>query len=140
VAREGFGAEGEEPPFSQGALFDFRQRLIEHGLDQRLLERTVEFARETGVFDWKKVPKKLRVAVDSSPLRGAGRVEEPINLLAHAARKLVAHVADLHGLPNEFVVDEMGIPFPARSGRERPESATQADRFDGTMGSKNLLR
>lgn len=104
---------GDEPPFSQGALFDFRQRLIEHELDQRLLERTVELARETGVCDWKKVPKKLRVVVDSSPLRGAGRVEDTINLLAHAARKIVALVADRQGVPHELVVDEMGIPLLA---------------------------
>lgn len=104
---------GEEPPFSQGALFDFRQRLIEHGLDKRLLERTVELARESGIFDWKQVPKELRVVVDSSPLRGAGRVEDTITLLAHAARKIVAVVADRAGLPHELVVDEMGIPLLA---------------------------
>lgn len=104
---------GEEPPFSQGALFNFRQRLIEHKLDKRLLERTIELARETGAFDWKKVPKKLRVVVDSSPLRGAGRVEDTVNLLAHAARKIVAHVAQRAGLPQELVVDDMGIPLLA---------------------------
>lgn len=110
---------GKEPPFSQGALFDFRQRLIEHELDKRLLERTVELARESGAFDWKKVPKKLRVVVDSSPLRGAGRVEDSINLLAHAARKIVALVADREGLPHELVVDEMGIPLLAEPSIKR---------------------
>src|SRR5260370_25108692 len=29
-------------PFSQGALFNFRHRLIAHNLDRRLLERTIE--------------------------------------------------------------------------------------------------
>lgn len=41
-------------------------------------------------FDWKKLPKPLRVAIDSAPLEGAGRVEDRINLLAHAARKQCA--------------------------------------------------
>jgi len=104
---------GDEPPFSQGALFDFRERLMKHDLDRRLLERTVELARESGAFDWKKVPKKLRVAVDSSPLRGAGRVEDTINLLAHAAFKIVMHVAEIRGRPAELVVDELGIPLLA---------------------------
>ncbi|MEI7705888.1 MAG: hypothetical protein WCK73_14970, partial [Deltaproteobacteria bacterium] len=36
------------------------------------LERTIEFARATSEFDWKKLPKTLRVAIDSSPLEGAG--------------------------------------------------------------------
>ena len=68
-------------PFSQGSLHDFRQRLIAHDLDRRLLERTAELAKETGAFDYKKIPKTLRVAADSKPLQGAGRVEDTINLL-----------------------------------------------------------
>ncbi len=65
------------PAFSQGALFAFRERLIEHDMDRRLLERTAELARTTKGFDAKKLPKTLRVAIDSSPLEGAGRVEDP---------------------------------------------------------------
>ncbi len=64
----------EDAPFSQGALYDFRQRFIEHDMDRKLLERTRELAKRTGAFDFKKLPKKLDVAVDSSPLTGAGRV------------------------------------------------------------------
>lgn len=36
------------------------------------MERTVELAKKTDGFDPKKLPKSLRVAVDSSPLEGAG--------------------------------------------------------------------
>ena len=79
----------DTPAFSQGALVDFRDRLIRADMDRRLLERTVELARETGGFDWRKLPRSLRVAVDSSPFEGAGRVEDTFNLLGHAARKLV---------------------------------------------------
>jgi hypothetical protein len=84
-----------EPIFSQGGLQQFRERLIAAGLDQRLLERTVELARSSGAFDWKKLPKTVRVALDSSPLEGAGRVEDTVNLLAHAGRKIVACAAGL---------------------------------------------
>ena len=56
-----------EPAFSQGALLDFRHRLIRHDMDRRLLERTVELARKTKGFDWKKLPQTLRVAIDSAP-------------------------------------------------------------------------
>lgn len=83
------------PAFSQGALVDYRDRLIRADMDRRLLERTVELARETGGFDWRKLPRSLRVAVDSSPFEGAGRVEDTFNLLGHAARKLVRCVARL---------------------------------------------
>jgi len=76
----------EKPAFSQGTLCEFRNRLIAHEMDRRLLERTVELARQSKIFDWRKLPKTLRVGMDSSPLEGAGRVEDTINLLAHAAR------------------------------------------------------
>jgi len=83
------------PAFSQGAMVDFRDRLIRADMDRRLLERTVELARETDGFDWRKLPRSLRVAVDSSPFEGAGRVEDTFNLLGHAARNLVRCVAKL---------------------------------------------
>jgi hypothetical protein len=99
-----------KPAFSQGALCDFRHRLIRHDMDRRLLERTVELARKTKGFDWKKLPKTLRVAVDSAPLAGAGRVEDTVNLLGHAARKVVACVAAMLDWPVERVCGEAGIP------------------------------
>ncbi len=100
-----------EPPFSQGALQGFRERLIAHDMDRRVLERTVELAKATKEFDWKKLPKTLRVAIDSSPLEGAGRVEDTINLLAHAGRKVVECAAGLLEWPMERVCREAGIPL-----------------------------
>jgi hypothetical protein len=99
-----------EPAFSQGALHDFRHRLVRHDMDRRLLERTVELARKTQGFDWKKLPKTLRVAIDSAPLEGAGRVEDTFNLLGHAARHVVACVATLLGWTVDRVCAEAGIP------------------------------
>jgi hypothetical protein len=84
-----------EPAFSQGTLCSFRGRLIHHEMDRRLLERTVELARRTKGFDANKLPKTLRVAIDSCPLEGAGKVEDTINLLGHAARKIVDCAAEL---------------------------------------------
>ena len=101
----------KEPAFSQGALFDFRERLIRHEMDRRFLERTVEVARQSKAFDWKKLPKDLRIAMDSSPLVGAGKVEDTVNLLAHAARKVVQCVATLLKWPVERVAREAGIPL-----------------------------
>lgn len=60
--------DDDAPAFSQGGLQQLRERLIHHEKDRRLLERTIELARETRSFDWKKLPKDLRVAVDSRPL------------------------------------------------------------------------
>ena len=102
-----------EPAFSQGTLCAFRARVIHHDMDRRLLERTVELARRTKEFDWKKLPKELRVAVDSMPLEGAGRVEDTINLLAHAARKAIVCVAGLLELKPGFVASVGGMPLLA---------------------------
>ena len=92
-----------EEAFSQGALEEFRQRLIRHDMDRVLLEKTIALARTTQAFDYRKLPKDLRIAIDSSPLEGAGRVEDTVNLLAHAGRKIVDCGADLLSWPREHM-------------------------------------
>jgi hypothetical protein len=101
----------DKPAFSQGAFQEFRQRIIRADLDQRLLERTVALARETGAFDYTKLPKTLRVAMDSMPLEGAGRVEDTINLLAHAGRKVVSCAARLLDISPEELCGKAGAPL-----------------------------
>lgn len=105
----------DEPAFSQGALSDFRRRLIRHDMDRRLLERTVALAERTGAFDPKKLPKELRVAIDSMPLEGAGRVEDTLNLLAHAARKVISAAASVLQRRAEDVAREAGAPMLVES-------------------------
>jgi hypothetical protein len=100
---DGLGAE--EPLFSQGALFDFRMRLIGTGMDQRLLERTVELARARGGFD----AKPLRLALDSSPLWGHGRVEDTFNWLGHAAHHVIACLAELTRHEVASVQEQSGL-------------------------------
>jgi len=109
------GEKGDEPAFSQGGLQQFRERLIRHDMDLRLLERTVEVAKKTSAFDWKKLPKTLRVGVDSRPLEGAGRVEDTINLLGHAGRKVVECVAAVLETDAEEVCQQAGAPLLAKS-------------------------
>lgn len=103
--------EEDEPAFSQGGLQQFRERLIAHELDRRLLERTIEVAKETKAFDYKKTPKTLRVAVDSRPLEGAGRVEDTINLLGHAGRKIAECIAVALGTNFEEVCQQADVPL-----------------------------
>jgi hypothetical protein len=104
-----YGAE--KPPFSQGTLFNFRERLIAHGLDQVLLEKTIQLARETAGFS----ATKLRAAFDASPLRGAGRVEDTFNLIGHAASRVVKTAAKQLGLTSAKVAEEAGIPLAMAS-------------------------
>ena len=99
------------PAFSQGAFWAFRDRLIRTNMDCRMLEKTCELAKKYGGFDWKKLPKKQQVAMDSSPREGAGRVEDTINLLAHGARKLVSALTTTLDRSFSEVANEAGIPL-----------------------------
>jgi hypothetical protein len=85
--------DADEPPFSKGTLVGFRKRLVEANLDRRLVERTVELAARTGGFG----ARALRAALDSSPLWGAGRVEDTFNLMGHALRKALGVIAAVQG-------------------------------------------
>jgi hypothetical protein len=100
-----------EPAFSQGALCDFRHRLIRSNMDRRVLEKSVEVAMGQQEFGWRALKSSLRVAIDSRPLEGAGRVEDTFNLLGHAARKVVACVARLLKCSTDRVCREAGIPL-----------------------------
>lgn len=99
-----------EPPFSQGALVAFRERLIATGTDRTLLERTVALVREgvANAGEGQALTKALRVAIDSRPLVGAGRVEDTINLLGHAAQKIVRLVSRILGRPVEEICAKAG--------------------------------
>jgi hypothetical protein len=103
----------DEPPFSQGAVQVFRERLVAHEMDRALLERTVALVRDGVVSkgDQQMISKALRVAVDSRPLLGAGRVEDTINLLGHAARSIVRLVSKITERAPEEICRKAGIPL-----------------------------
>jgi len=85
--------DAQESPFSKGTLIAFRNRLIETQMDRRLIERTIDLAKQTGGFGG----GPLRAALDSSPLWGASRVEDTYNLLGHALRKALGVIARQQG-------------------------------------------
>jgi len=101
----------EQPPFSQSTLVNFRMRLMAHNLDKILLERTVTLAEQTGGFG----ARQLRAALDSTPLLGAGRVEDTLNLLGHALRKAVGLAARALGVSAEAILEEAGLVLVGHS-------------------------
>ena len=101
----------EQPPFTQSTLFNFRMRLIAHNLDKTLLERTVALAEQTGGCG----ARQLRAVLDSTPLFGAGRVEDTLNLLGHALRKAVGLAAQELGTSAEAVVEDASLTLMGHS-------------------------
>ena len=99
----------DHAPFSKGTLVAFRERLITHRLDRRLVERTVVLTERHGGFS----PRALRVALDSNPLWGAGRVEDTYNLLGHALRKAVGMLARQQGRELTALAAEAGAGLVA---------------------------
>src|SRR5712691_3583149 len=103
--------DAEHPPFSQGTLFNFRMRLIAHNLDKTLLDRTVALAEKTGGFG----ARQLRAVLDSTPLFGASRVEDTLNLLGHALRKAVGLAAQGLDTSAEAVAEDAGLTLLGHS-------------------------
>ena len=107
--------DAQAPPFSKGTLVSFRKRLIGKDLDRRLVERSVQLAAATKGFG----ARALRAALDSSPLWGAGRVEDTINLMGHALRRALGVIAVVQGLGQAagtaVVAAQAGVPELAAS-------------------------
>jgi hypothetical protein len=103
----------DEAPFAQGTLQAFRERMVEYEMDRILLERTVALVRDgvATTAEGKQLSKAVRVAIDSRPLVGAGRVEDTINLLGHAARNIVKTVSKITGRTPEDICRKAGIPL-----------------------------
>jgi transposase len=109
--------DAAQPPFARGTLQNFRNRLIKANLDRRLVERTVELAATPAAG------RQLRAALDSSPLWGAGRVEDTLNLMGHALRKALGVVAVQQGWGlaegTTVLAEQAGVAMP---GSLQPES------------------
>src|SRR5512142_889190 len=116
--------DADRPPFAKGTLVKFRTRLIEQNLDRRLVERTVALAARSGGFG----ARARRAALDSSPLWGAGRVEDTINLMGHALRKALGVIAAVQGwgqaAGTAIVAAQAGVPQLAASSLK---AALEAD-------------
>lgn len=104
----------KKAPFGKTTFVDFRRRLVESGLGQVLLTRTVALAKETRDFGYKQAAG-LRIALDAAPLEGAGKVEDTLNLLGHALRLLVVVVAAFLGQSRERIKEMSGLTLLSAS-------------------------
>lgn len=83
--------EHHEALCAKSTLQSFRARLLLHEKDEWVLRRTVELAKAAGVL--KRKGKHLTVALDTTPVLGAGAVRDTINLIGDAIRRLLRAMA-----------------------------------------------
>ncbi len=84
------------------------------------IERTIEIASQSQAFG----SRALRAALDSSPLWGAGRVEDTYNLLGHALKKVMRVVADQQGRELTEVAEE-ALLIELRQDQQTPQGRTK---------------
>ena len=121
------GRGAEPPPCSRGPLGHLRRRLLAPNLEKSLLEQTGTWAEQTGGVG----ARPLRAALASTPLCGAGRVEDTLHLLGQAWRKAVGLAARALDASAEVMREEAGVVLGGPSslkaardrdwGRRRPE-------------------
>lgn len=123
----------EKAPFSQGVLSQFRERMMACDLDVKLVDRTVELAKESGLFGW----QALRAALDSSPLLGAGRVLDTWNLIGRALSTVVDCAAKVTAVPREQICREAELTVLAAPSIK---AALDIDWDDPTQKDEALAR
>lgn len=121
----------EDSAFSQGTVFSFRERARKSGLMELLLRKTIELARSSKGFDH----KRLRAIFDSSPLVGAGRVEDTFNLLGRAISELIEAAASERALDPTELAKKIDVPI---FGASSVKALLDVDWRDPSARSKAL--
>ena len=83
----------DDQPFAKSTLQLFRDRLVLHREEQAIFQRSVAAAKGSGLLK----SRKLKVALDTTPIFGKGAVKDTYNLLADGIRQLVRALALLSG-------------------------------------------
>lgn len=99
------GLEVDERPFVKSTLQLFRAQLVIHEQAQAMFRRSLEYARQTGYLQG----RKLRVALDTAVILGRGAVEDTYNLLAHGIAQLCRALAAVAGQPTESWAQAQGL-------------------------------
>jgi hypothetical protein len=102
----------DEGGFDATALTRFRARLVLHEKERLFFEETVKAAKEHGL-----ISTELAEVIDSTPVLGAGAVQDTYNLLRSGVRKMLKVIRNrpeaqerLQGLLKRQDYDETGKP------------------------------
>ena len=83
----------DDAPFAKSTLQSFHARLVLHQAEQAIFQRSIDAAKGSGLL----ASRKLKVALDTTPIFGKGAVKDTYNLLADGIRQLVRALAFLSG-------------------------------------------
>jgi hypothetical protein len=83
------GVAIEEAPFAKSTLQLFRAQLILHDQAQTMFLRSLEYAREMGCLQG----RRMKVVLDTTTILGRGAVKDTYNLLADGIKKLAKTLA-----------------------------------------------
>ncbi|HEY4960052.1 MAG TPA: IS1182 family transposase [Terriglobales bacterium] len=87
------GLEMEEVPMQKSALQEFEAKLVLLEMGEGLLQKSLAEARRAGYLK----NRKLRVALDTTPILGKGAVKDTYNLLAEGIEQLACRLAEVEG-------------------------------------------
>ena len=85
------GLEMEEVPIQKSALQEFEAKLVLHEMEEPLLKKSIAEARRAGYLK----NRKIRVALDTTPILGKGAVKDTYNLLGEGIKRLGRRLAEV---------------------------------------------
>jgi transposase len=104
----------DHPGFHPTSLVRFRARLLLHGKERLVFERTVELAAELGLLS-----DPTEQILDSTPMLGAAAVQETVALVRSGVRKLLDAVKATYSEAASEL--RCGLRFDYSRPRQRPE-------------------
>jgi hypothetical protein len=99
------GLEMEEEPMQKSTLQEFEAKLVLHERGEALLKKSIEEARRSGYLQ----SRKIRVALDTTPILGKGAVKDTYNLLAEGIEQLACRLAELKGETGGAWAERQGL-------------------------------
>ena len=99
------GLEMEEVPMQKSALQEFEAKLVLHKMGETLLKKSIAEARRAGYLQ----SRKIRVALDTTPILGKGAVQDTYNLLGEGIVQLARRLAEAEGEGEAVWAERQGL-------------------------------
>lgn len=99
------GLEMEDEPIQKSTLQEFEAKLVLHEKGEALLKTSIEEARRAGYLK----SRKIRIALDTTPMLGKGAVKDTYNLLAEGIVQLGSRLAEVEGEAGAAWAERQGL-------------------------------